>query len=112
MMANAAGPVAALYLLAVALPKLELVGTGAWLFLIINVFKLPFSFMLKLISWESLLLDLMLAPGVWIGLLIGRWLVQKIPQKTFDTLLLFLTAVAALRLVGIGTWLTSILGSP
>ena len=38
-----AGPIFAIYCLAVGLPKLEFVGTGAWFFLIVNAFKVPFS---------------------------------------------------------------------
>jgi hypothetical protein len=43
MLANAAGPVFAIYLIAVGLPKMEFVGTSAWFFFIINLFKVPFS---------------------------------------------------------------------
>ena len=42
MLANAAGPVAQLYLLAMVLPKYAFIGTSAWLFLIVNVSKVPF----------------------------------------------------------------------
>lgn len=101
MIANAAGPVVALYLIAVALPKLELVGTSAWFFLVINVFKLPFSYSLGLIDQASLLIDVLFCPGILLGMLLGRWMVQKIEQKTFDSLLLAFTAYAALRLIGI-----------
>ncbi|MCR9296527.1 MAG: sulfite exporter TauE/SafE family protein [bacterium] len=101
MMANAAGPVVALYLLAVSLPKLELVGTSAWFFLIVNVFKLPFSFSLGLITTRTLAIDFALAPGILLGMLLGRWMVHRIPQKWFDSLLLLFTAVASLRLIGL-----------
>ena len=43
MVANAAGPVMVLYLLAMRLPKIVFVGTAAWYFFALNVFKLPFS---------------------------------------------------------------------
>ncbi len=49
MLANAAGPVISLYLLAARLPKMEFVGTSAWIFLLLNVSKLPFSYRLGLI---------------------------------------------------------------
>lgn len=100
MLANAAGPVVALYLLAVALPKLELVGTSSWLFLVVNVFKLPFSYSLGLIDLSSLTINVLFAPGIVVGMLCGKWAVNRIPQKTFDSLLLAFTAIAALRLVG------------
>jgi uncharacterized membrane protein YfcA len=43
MMANAAGPVMIIYLLAMRLPKVEFVGTGAWFFFVVNWLKVPFS---------------------------------------------------------------------
>ncbi len=101
MLANAAGPVIALYLLAVALPKLELVGTSAWLFLVVNVFKLPFSYSLGLIDLATLQVNVAFSPAIVVGMLLGRWSVKRIPQKAFDSLLLAFTAIAALRLVGL-----------
>ncbi len=99
MIANAAGPIVALYLLAVALPKLELVGTSAWLFLLINVFKLPFSFGIGLIDLQSLTVNLCFSPAIVLGMLAGRWAVTRLPQRLFDSLLLAFTFVAAIRLL-------------
>jgi uncharacterized membrane protein YfcA len=101
MLANAAGPIMALYLVAVALPKYELVGTSAWFFLAINVFKVPFSAGLGLIREDTLALNVVLVPFIAAGLFAGRWLVKRIPQKIFDGFLLVFAAVAALRLVGV-----------
>jgi uncharacterized membrane protein YfcA len=100
MLANAAGPIFAIYLLAIGLPKLEFVGTGAWFFLLINAFKVPFSLALGLIHGQTLLLNVVLAPAVAAGLLGGRWIVRHVPQRVFDVLLLAFAAVAALRLIG------------
>jgi uncharacterized membrane protein YfcA len=99
MLANAAGPVIALYLLSVSLPKLRLVATGAWFFFVLNIGKLPFSASLGLIDRDSLLIDLVLAPCVVAGLVFGLLVVRRLPQKLFDTLLLAFTAVAAVRLM-------------
>jgi uncharacterized membrane protein YfcA len=101
MLANGAGPIMALFLLAVALPKLELVGTSAWFFLIINCLKVPFSVGLGLIHWNSLLLNASLVPAIAVGLFAGRWCVTRIPQRFFDGLLLAFAALAALRLIGL-----------
>jgi uncharacterized membrane protein YfcA len=99
MLANAAGPVFAIYCLALSLPKLEMVGTNAWFFFIINSFKVPFSAGLGLIRPDTLLLNAMLAPVVIAGVLGGRWLVYRLPQRVFDYLLLGFAAIAALRLI-------------
>jgi uncharacterized protein len=101
MMANAAGPVIAVYCLALSLPKLEIVGTTAWFFFIINAFKVPFSLGLGLIGRQTLLLNAALAPVVLGGVLGGRWLVYRLPQRVFDLLLLGFAAIAALRLIGL-----------
>ena len=99
MLANAAGPVVALYCVAVGLPKFEVVGTLAWFFFIINVFKLPFSAGLGLIRTNTLLLNVVLFPAVAIGVFSGRWIVHRLPQRAFDLLMLTFAAIAALRLI-------------
>ena len=43
MVANVSGPIMVLYLLALRLPKVAFIGTAAWFFLFLNLFKLPFS---------------------------------------------------------------------
>ena len=99
MLANAAGPLVALYMIAVSLPKFQLIGTSAWFFLVLNIFKIPFSANLGLIDWNTLSINALFAPVVGLGMLAGRSLVHRLPQKAFDTTLLVITAVAALRLL-------------
>ena len=99
MLANAAGPIIALYCIAVGLPKFEVVGTLAWFFFIINVFKLPFSAALGLIRTDTLMLNAALVPGVIVGVTGGRWVVTRLPQQAFDLLMLAFAAIAALRLI-------------
>jgi uncharacterized protein len=100
MLANAAGPVFTIYLIAVGLPKMEFVGTSAWFFFIVNLFKVPFSVALGLIHGQTLMLNLILAPAVLVGVLAGRWLVKRIPQRLFEHMLLAFAVLAALRLIG------------
>ncbi len=99
MLANAAGPVMALYLLGIGLPKMELVGTSAWIFLILNVCKIPFNYQLGLINADSLRLNLWLLPAVIAGVLVGRWLLRLVPQRPFALLLLGFAFAASLRLL-------------
>ena len=99
MLANAAGPVVSLYCIAVGLPKFEVVGTLAWFFLIVNVFKLPFSAGLGLIRADTLLVAAVLLPAVVAGVFSGRWIVHRLPQRVFDVLLIGFAVVAALRLI-------------
>jgi len=99
MLANAAGPIMILYMLAVGLPKMEFLGTGAWYFLIINTFKVPFSYRLHLITPASLEFNALLLPAVIAGALLGRLVVKRINQAWFETLALVLTLVAGVRLL-------------
>ena len=99
MIANAAGPLMILYMLALGLPKMEFLGTGAWYFLILNVFKVPFSMQLGLVNGPSLKFDLLMAPVAIAGALFGRAIAPHINQKLFETLALGFTLIAALRLL-------------
>jgi uncharacterized protein len=101
MLANAAGPIILIYCLAVSLPKFEMVGTSAWFFAIVNAFKVPFSVALGLIGPTTLVVNVMLIPFVLAGVLGGRWLVYRIPQRVFEVISLAFAAIAALRLIGI-----------
>ncbi len=99
MMANAAGPIFAIYLLSLAVPKMEFVGTGAWFFLLLNVLKVPFSYQMGLIDLSTLNINLVLFPLIPVGLWIGKSIVGRIPQKAFNTIILIFTAIAAIRLM-------------
>jgi uncharacterized membrane protein YfcA len=99
LVANAAGPVMSIYLLAMRLPKREFLGTGAVYFFLINWFKVPFMVNLDLINVASLRLNLWLAPAVLVGAWLGARVAAKIEQKTFETLTLAFAALAAVRLL-------------
>ncbi|HRW49383.1 MAG: sulfite exporter TauE/SafE family protein [Caldilinea sp.] len=99
MVANAAGPIMVIYLLAMRLPKYIFMGTAAWYFFILNLFKVPFSYSLGLINANSLPISLALAPVAVAGALTGRVLIRHINQQVFELLALVLTFVAGLRLL-------------
>jgi uncharacterized membrane protein YfcA len=99
LVANAAGPVMILYLLAMRLPKLEFIGTGAVFFMLLNWFKVPFMVQLGLINAGSISLNLWLAPAVLAGAFLGRALVPHINQRLFEALALGLTALATVKLL-------------
>lgn len=98
MLANAAGAVMTIYLLACRLPKWEFVGTAAWFFFIVNVVKVPFSASLGLITPSSLLLNLCLVPGIVAGVALGRYLLGKVSQGLFEWLLIAFSLAGGLRL--------------
>ncbi len=99
MLANAAGPVAQLYLLAMALPKYAFIGTSAWLFLIVNVSKVPFMMDLEIITLESMSVSWwMFIPAVF-GACVAPSVVRYLNQKLFEALVWFFIVLAGLRMV-------------
>lgn len=99
MMANAAGPVMIIYLLAMRLPKVEFVGTAAWFFFVVNWLKVPFSTNLDLMTAESVKLNLMMLPFIAIGAVAGIFLLKRIPQKAFNAIVQILATAAAIKLL-------------
>jgi uncharacterized membrane protein YfcA len=95
MTANAAGPLMTLYLVMAGLPKLQLIGTGAWFYLVVNLLKVPLSASLHLIDRDSLLLDLALVPAMVVGAGAGWLLVRRMHQHQFELAALALAAVSA-----------------
>lgn len=97
MIGNLAGSFSNIYFLAMRLPKNEFIGTAAWLFFIINVFKLPFHiFVWKTVGKESILLNLVLIPAILVGFIAGVYLVKLINNAAYRKFILIVTAVGAL----------------
>lgn len=99
MIANAAGPVMTVYLLAQRLEKKEHLGVYSRYFLFINLFKVPFSADLGIINPRSLMTNLVLLPIVVVGILLGWQILKRIPQKPFEWTLFVLTLIAAAWLI-------------
>jgi uncharacterized membrane protein YfcA len=99
MMANAAGPVMVIYLLAMRLPKLAFVGTSAWFFFTVNWLKVPFSAQLALTTGASVKLGLLMLPLIAAGSVAGIFLLHRLPQKAFNALIQILAATAAIKLL-------------
>ena len=99
MMANAAGPVMVVYLLAMRLPKLAFVGTSAWFFFAVNWLKVPFSAQLALTTGESVKLGLLMLPLIVLGSIAGIFFLRRIPQKAFNGIIQILAAAAAVKLL-------------
>jgi uncharacterized protein len=93
--ANAAGPIMSLYLLGQRLPKDEFVGTGVWFFLIVNLCKVPVYVGHGLITARSLAFDAVLLPALVVGAVLGRVLLRRLSQGSFERVVLALTVVAA-----------------
>ena len=84
MIGNAAGPIMSIYFLSMGFNKNKFIGTAAWFFLFVNLFKVPFHiFIWKTIDLEIFLFDLSLFPLILIGAIIGVWIVKKIPERPY-----------------------------
>ena len=100
MIGNLAGAFTNIFFLAMRLPKNEFVGTAAWLFLITNLFKLPFHIWVwHTISEESLAINLRLLPAIFFGLFLGVVLVKKINEKNYKRFILIVTAIGAIAIL-------------
>lgn len=98
-LANAAGPISALYLLSMKLPKEKYMGTASWFFLIVNWIKVPIFAIEGRITPQSVKLDLLMLPIILFGAAIGILLLKKMPQKLFNDIVMALAVIGALKLL-------------
>ncbi len=100
MIGNLAGAFTNIFFLAMRLPKNEFVGTAAWLFLITNLFKLPFHlFVWETISPETLLINIKLLPPILMGLFLGVVIVKRINDRNYKRFILLVTAIGAVAIL-------------
>jgi uncharacterized membrane protein YfcA len=99
MIGNLAGAFANIYFLAIKAPKNGFIGTSAWLFLIMNLFKLPLqAFYWKNIDEEGLRIDLRLLPALGMGFLAGTLIVSRIRDESYRRMVLVLTFVGCIMM--------------
>lgn len=97
MLGNLAGAFANVYFLAMRMPKNDFIGTAAWVFLVINLFKLPFQvFYWKNITAASLCTDLVLLPALAVGFAAGIKIVKHIRDDNYRKLVMLLTLAGAI----------------
>ena len=100
MVGNLAGTVMALYLLSMRMPKNQFIGTAAWFFLCINLFKVPFHIWAwQSISVSSFLLDLCLLPAIALGAFLGIRIIKRLPEMAFRYFIIIMTLVAAIFMI-------------
>ena len=84
MIGNAAGPIMSIYFLSMGFDKNKFIGTAAWFFLFVNLFKVLMHVLIwKTIDLNILLFDLSLFPLILLGALTGVWIVKKIPEQPY-----------------------------
>lgn len=96
MLGNLAGAFSNLYFLAMRVSKNNFIGTAAWLFLFVNLFKLPFQVIYwKNINLGTLKTDLILLPAVAIGFIVGVMIVKRIHEERYRKVVIILTLIGA-----------------
>ncbi|WP_430814394.1 sulfite exporter TauE/SafE family protein [Carboxylicivirga sp. RSCT41] len=99
MIGNAAGPIFNLYLLSMRLPKAAYIGTGAWFYLFLNSFKVPFHIVSwETINWQTFHLNLVMFPLLICGTFIGKKIVSYIPEKPYRYFIYTITLLSAILL--------------
>ena len=96
---NAAGPIMGIYLIMMDLDKKQLMGTGAWFFLIVNTSKLPIFIYHKMIDLDTLRFFAFMLPFVILGTFFGRKLLTILSQKIFNSLVLLFAGLSSLWLL-------------
>ncbi|MEM8526332.1 MAG: sulfite exporter TauE/SafE family protein [Bacteroidota bacterium] len=100
MVGNLAGPIANIYFLAMKFPKKRFIGTAAWLFFIVNTFKLPFHICVwKTISLQSVQGSYWMIPIVAIGFAIGIKLIEKVSENIFKKYIIVITLLGAILIL-------------
>jgi len=96
MLGNLAGAFSNIYFLAMRMSKNDFIGTAAWLYLVVNLFKLPFQiFYWKNITLATLQTDLYLLPALLIGFWAGVKIVSKIKDDSYRKIVILLTLIGA-----------------
>jgi uncharacterized membrane protein YfcA len=96
MLGNLAGAFSNIYFLAMRMPKNNFIGTAAWVFLVINLFKMPFQIIYwKNINATSLATDLYLLPALLLGFWMGIKVVSKIKDDSYRKIVIVLTMIGA-----------------
>jgi uncharacterized membrane protein YfcA len=99
MIGNAAGPVFTLYFLSMRLPKKEFIGTGAWLYLIMNTGKLPLQALVwKNVGVSTLLPGLVAIPFIALGIYTGIRIVNLFSEKVYRYFVISTTLATSLLL--------------
>jgi hypothetical protein len=99
MIGNAAGPIMSVYLLSMNFYKNTYIGTTAWFFFIVNVFKLP----LQIWGWHNITLqtlafNITLLPAIALGAFAGIRIVKLINEGAYRWFIVAATLVSALAL--------------
>ena len=103
LVGNAAGPVMTVYCASQNFNKHDFMGTFAVFFFIINLMKLPLMGGvvpgLNLITAETLWFNVLILPGLLVGVILGRRLFGIIPERYFVPCILILNLLVPIHTI-------------
>ena len=99
MVANAAGPIMALYLLSMRFSREKYIGTAAWYFMIMNWLKLPVFVVQDRITFDAAMACVPMIPFLLIGAVIGIIFLKKVSLNLFERVIEILVILGALKLL-------------
>ena len=99
MLGGSGGPVISAYYLITGVKKNSFIGTTAWFFFFVNLMKAPlYIFVWKNITWTSVITDILMLPVLAAGIISGVFIVKRINEKLFKTIIYIVTLLSAVKL--------------
>lgn len=100
IVANLAGPIMVIYMLQLELPKMQMNGTRAWFFILVNCIKIPVQIYLGNLNINQIQL---LIPLILIGIIStvisAEIIVPRIDQRRFEQISWGFVFIGAVKLV-------------
>lgn len=100
--AHAAGPIIAMYLLPLRMPRQQFVGTSAVYFFLLNSTKMPFYLAAGMFESANVGFSLRFAPLVLLGALVGWFILKTMSDRVFSKIVYAATFVLGFYLLGDG----------
>ena len=88
---NSAGPISAMYFMLLKFDKYRFMGTSAWLFLIVNLTKIPLLMSIEVVHEATFYSLFYLFPFIFVGVFVGKRVLKVIPERVFSTLVVTTT---------------------
>ena len=102
MVGNLANAVMAVYFLSVRLPKNIFIGTTAWFFLVVNLFKMPFHvFFWKTIQPGTFFTAITMVPVIGLGAICGIFIVRRFSERGYRWFIMAMTVISAAGMLAI-----------
>lgn len=98
MVANAGGPVTAVYFMSEHLGVREFLGTTAGFYLTVNLVKVPFAIGLNMITWSTFVSMAWTIPLTLLAVVCGRWVARRLDRSVFSVVVYAFSVIAVIQL--------------